>query len=53
MFNLIESIVSVATNATKVVVAPVEITLNLVNAALEPVVDAAKELNKDVRSISK
>lgn len=51
MFGLLKSVVDLVTDAAAVVVAPVEMAVDLADAAVKPVADAAKELAKDVKSL--
>jgi hypothetical protein len=51
MFGLLKSVVDLAADVTKVVVAAVEIVADLAGAVVKPVAEAAQELAKDVKSL--
>lgn len=51
MFSLLKSVADLATDAVKVVTAPVEMVVDLAGAAVKPVADAVTELAKDVKSL--
>jgi hypothetical protein len=51
MFGLFNSVVSLATDATKVVLAPVEITVDLVSAVSKPIAEIVKDLTVDIKSM--
>lgn len=51
MFGLFKSVVDLATDVATVAVAPVEIVVDLADAAVKPLADAAKDLAKDVKSL--
>lgn len=51
MFGLLKSVVDLATDVATVVVAPVEMVVDLTGAAVKPIAEVAKELAKDVKSL--
>jgi hypothetical protein len=51
MFGLLKSVAELTGNVAKVVVAPVEIAVDLAAAATKPLAEAAEELTKDVKSL--
>jgi hypothetical protein len=51
MFDLFKSIGDVATKTVNIALAPVEMAVDLADAALKPLSDAATELKKDIKSI--
>lgn len=51
MFGLLDSLVELTTDVVKVVAAPVEMAVDLADAAIKPVADAAGEMVKDIKSL--
>lgn len=51
MFGLLNSVIDLAANAATVVVKPVEMVIDLANAAVKPVAEVAKELADDVKKL--
>jgi hypothetical protein len=51
MFGLLNSVVSLASDVVKVVIAPVEMAVDLAGAAVKPIAEVAKELTKDIKSL--
>jgi hypothetical protein len=51
MFGLLKSLTGLATDAAKVVLAPVEIAVDLVSVPVKLLADAAKDLANDVKSL--
>jgi hypothetical protein len=51
MFGLFNSVVDLASDVVKVVVAPVEMAVDLAGAAVKPLAEAAKDLTKDIKSL--
>lgn len=51
MFGLLTSLTGLATDAARVVIAPVEIAVDLAGAAVKPVAEVAKTLVADVKSL--
>lgn len=51
MFGLLKSLTDLATDVTKVALAPVEMVVDLAGAAVKPVVEVAKDLVADVKSL--
>lgn len=51
MFGLLDSIVELTKDISVVISAPVEMAVDLVDAAVKPVAEAAEELTKDVKSL--
>lgn len=49
--SIFDSIFSITGNIAKVVLAPVEMALDVVDAAVQPIADAAKDMVDDVKSI--
>jgi len=49
--GLFDSLTSLVENTAKVVLAPVEIVVDLADAAMQPLAEAAKDLTDDVKSI--
>ena len=53
MFGILKSFGDLATNVVDTALAPVEMALDLGVAVSQPFADAAKELTKDVKSLTK
>ena len=53
MFGLLKSVGTLVGNVAEVALTPVEVAVDLVNAASEPFVEAAKEIKKDVKDLTK
>ncbi len=53
MFGLLGSAFDLATNVVKVVAAPVEVVVDLANAAVKPIAEVAEELVQEVKDLSK
>jgi hypothetical protein len=51
MLGLFNSVTELVGNVAKVVVAPVEMAADLANAALQPIVEVAKDLANDIKSL--
>lgn len=51
MFGLLRSVVELATDVVQVVAAPVEMVVDLADAAVKPFSEAAKDLVADVKSL--
>lgn len=51
MFGLFKSVTGLATNVATVVLKPVEITVDLADAALKPLAEAAKDLSDGVKRL--
>lgn len=51
MFGFLKSLTDLATDLTKVALAPVEIAVDLVGAVAKPLAEAAKDLAADVKSL--
>lgn len=51
MFGLFDSIADLATNVVKVAAAPIEVAVDLTNAVVKPMADAAEVVVQDVKSI--
>lgn len=51
MFGLFKSVVDLAANVVEVVATPVEMVVDLANAAIQPVAEVAEELKKDIKDL--
>ena len=51
MFELFKSVVDLTVNVAEVVAAPVQIVVDVTNAAVKPVVEVAKNLIDDVKHL--
>ena len=51
MFSLFKSVVDLATDVAQVVVAPVEMAVDLTDAVVKPVAEVAKDLANDIKSL--
>ena len=51
MFGLLKSVVELATDVVKVVAAPVEMAVDLADAAVKPLVEVAKDLTNDIKQL--
>lgn len=51
MFGLLKSVTDLAADVTKVVVAPVEVVVDLAGAVVKPVAEAAEEIVEEVKSL--
>lgn len=51
MFGLFNSLTELAADVVKVVVAPVEIVVDLADAAVKPVAEVAQELANEIKSL--
>ena len=51
MFELFKSVVDTASNVVKVAIAPIEVAVDFVGAAIQPIVDATSEIVNDVKSL--
>ena len=49
--GLFDSLANLATNVVKVALAPVDIAADLTNAAMQPIVEVAEEITKDIKSL--
>lgn len=49
MFSLLKSITELATDVVKVVAAPIEAAVDLADAVVKPLADAAQEVAKDIK----
>lgn len=50
--GLFDSITDLVGSVAKVVAAPVEVVVNVANAVVEPLAEAAEEIIKDVKSLN-
>lgn len=53
MFGLLDSIGELASNVVKVVIAPVEVVVNVANAAIKPIAEGVAEVVKDTKDLGK
>lgn len=53
MFGLLGSVAELAVNVTKVVVAPVEVVVNVANAAVKPIAEGVAELVQETKDLGK
>jgi diacylglycerol kinase len=51
MFGLFDSVVDLVSDVAKVVIAPVEIAVDLAGAAVKPLAEVAKDLANEVKSL--
>lgn len=51
MFGLFKSVGSLVSDVVEVVATPVEMVVDLADAAIKPVVEAARDLKDDVKSL--
>lgn len=49
--GIFDSLTSLVTNVAKIVVAPAEVVVDLADAVVKPLADAAEEIVKDIKSI--
>lgn len=53
MFGLLKSLGDLAVNVADVALTPVEMAVDLANAVVQPLADAAETLRDDVKGLSK
>jgi len=53
MFGLLNSVLNLGKNVVDIAVAPVEVAVDIVNAGVKPVADAAKDIVKDIKESTK
>jgi len=53
MFGLLKGVVELTRNVAEVALTPVEVVVDLANAATQPLADAAKEIKQDIKDLSK
>jgi hypothetical protein len=51
MFGLLNSVIDLATNTATVVLKPVEIAVDLTNAAVKPLAEVAKDVADEVKKL--
>jgi hypothetical protein len=51
MFGLLKSVVELASDVVEVVAAPVEIVVDLADAAIQPFKEAARDIKNDIKSL--
>jgi len=51
MFSLLKSVVELTTDVVKVVAAPVEMAVDLADAAVKPLVEVAKDLTDEIKQL--
>ncbi len=51
MFSLFKSVVELTTDVAKVVATPVEMAVDLADAAVKPLVEVAEDLSKEIKSL--
>jgi hypothetical protein len=51
MFGLLNSVISLASDAAKIVIAPVEMAADLAGAVVKPLAEVAKDLTADIKSL--
>lgn len=50
MFGLFDSVLELASNTAKIVVTPVAVAADVLNAAVKPLAEVAEDLAKDIHS---
>jgi hypothetical protein len=51
MFGLFKSVTDLVTDVVQVVTTPVEVVVDLADAAVKPLVEATNEIKKDIKSL--
>jgi hypothetical protein len=51
--NIFDGLTNLAANVVKVAVAPIEMVVDVTNAVVQPIAEAAEDLVEDVKSINK
>lgn len=51
MFSLLKSVVDLTSDVVKVVTTPIEMTIDLVDAAVKPITEIAEDLKQDIKSL--
>jgi len=52
MFGLFDSLAELTTNVVKVATAPIEVAVDLTNAVVKPMAEAAQFITEDIKSIN-